>query len=253
METYHGIVRTPADAIKLFEACRVGLLSRVQCRLSKKERQSIRSGSVFVWDEREAGMRRWTDGKSWSASRVSGSFLAYREIEGKRGGGFGTSRRSAGKTLDSGRGSDEVSEDGEPKGYRYKTDGLMKQTFSITTSQGQHLHLISYYSRPHPSGPELPQPSTDPSLRQVVPVKDMYPESSLNDHPVPVTTRNHVATYPHLPPLSEAYHPQYAQQPSPVARSPYSHYTVAGHYAPAPLPHPHHAHLPAATTPYPPQ
>src|SRR5262249_8716000 len=87
METYNGYVRTPGDAIILFEACRLGILPRVQRRLSEKERQSIRSGSVFVWDEREAGMRRWTDGKSWSASRVSGSFLTYREMEGKRTSG----------------------------------------------------------------------------------------------------------------------------------------------------------------------
>lgn len=48
METYNGHVRTPADAIILFEACRLGLLPRVQRRLSEKERQSIKSGSVFV-------------------------------------------------------------------------------------------------------------------------------------------------------------------------------------------------------------
>ncbi|KAM0494710.1 hypothetical protein ACHAP9_003629 [Verticillium nonalfalfae] len=171
METYHGYVRTPADAIKLFEACRLGLLPRVQRRLSEKERQSIRSGSVFVWDEREAGMRRWTDGKSWSASRVSGSFLTYREMEGKRGSGFGNGRRGATKTPDSGRGSDEDQENGEPEGYRYKADGLMKQSFSITTSAGQHLHLISYYSRPQPGSPDLLQPSTDSQLRNITPVK----------------------------------------------------------------------------------
>src|SRR4051812_32394326 len=137
METYTGHVRTPADAIILFEACRLGLLPRVQRRLSEKERQSIKSGSVFVWDEREAGMRRWTDGKSWSASRVSGSFLTYREMEGKRGGGHvpQASASRAGKTPDSNRGSDEdPAEGGEegPDGYRYKPDGLMKQSFSIT-------------------------------------------------------------------------------------------------------------------------
>jgi hypothetical protein len=98
METYHGYVRTPTDAIRLFEACRLGILPRVQRRLSEKERQSIRSGSVFVWDEREAGMRRWTDGKSWSASRVSGSFLTYREmraseVEASATGGGTTARR----------------------------------------------------------------------------------------------------------------------------------------------------------------
>ncbi|KAI1260319.1 Gti1/Pac2 family-domain-containing protein [Xylariaceae sp. FL1019] len=195
METYRGYVRTPGDAIKLFEACRLGLLPRVQRRLSEKERQSIKSGSVFVWDEREAGMRRWTDGKSWSASRVSGSFLTYREMEGKRGSGFGSSRRTNGRSPDSGRVSDE-DPDGEPEGYRYKADGLMKQSFSITTSQGQHLHLISYYSRPQPGSPDLNQPSTDPQLRHISPVRGMYPESSLQDgNPPPATTRTPMPPY----------------------------------------------------------
>ncbi|KAF4985853.1 hypothetical protein FDECE_16273 [Fusarium decemcellulare] len=236
METYHGYVRTPADAIRLFEACRLGILPRVQRRLSEKERQSIRSGSVFVWDEREAGMRRWTDGKSWSASRVSGSFLTYREMEGKRGGGFSASRRGAGKTPDSGRGSDEDQDDGEPEGYRYKADGLMKQSFSITTSTGQHLHLISYYSRPQPGQPELQQPTNDPALRGIVPVKGMYPESSMGEtNTTPALTRapmqqppfmvapqhHHQQAYP--PPYGQ---PGYGWPPSPVATPPYSHYVA---------------------------
>lgn len=142
MQTYSGHVRTPTDAIILFEACRIGLLPRVQRRLSEKERQSIKSGSVFVWDEREAGMRRWTDGKSWSASRVSGSFLTYREMEGKRGGsGFDKTANRDGMSNPDG------DSDGGPDGYRYKPDGLMKQSFSITTNNNQHLHLISYFSR----------------------------------------------------------------------------------------------------------
>ncbi|KAK4131424.1 hypothetical protein BT67DRAFT_363221, partial [Trichocladium antarcticum] len=254
METYYGQVRTPVDAIKLFEACRLGLLPRVQRRLSEKERQAIRSGSVFVWDEREAGMRRWTDGKSWSASRVSGSFLTYREMEGKRGNAFGGgSRRGAGKTPDSGRGSDEDQDDGEPDGYRYKPDGLMKQSFSITTSSGQHLHLIAYYARGNVS---LPQPSTDISLRHITPAKGMYPESSLNETSVPALTRTPMQpAYPphhhlsHLQPPHHQHpqhHPAYATQypphlgyawpPSPVGTPPYSH----GHYSYSQAPpHPH--------------
>ncbi|EPE05165.1 camp-independent regulatory protein pac2 [Ophiostoma piceae UAMH 11346] len=254
METYHGMVRTPSDAIKLFEACRLGLLPRVQRRLSEKERQAIRSGSVFVWDEREAGMRRWTDGKSWSASRVSGSFLTYREMEGKRGGGgFNTVRRVSGKTPDSsGRGSDEDQDDGEPDGYRYKADGLMKQSFSITTSNGQHLHLISYYARPGPGEPDLLQPTNDRSLRSVVPVKGMYPESSMTDNTPILPTRNsmpqqhhHSSHYGHHhappPPLQTGPHPGYAPYgqhgyswpPSPVATPPYNH-----HYTTASAPYP---------------
>ncbi|KAI1015976.1 hypothetical protein LB504_009040 [Fusarium proliferatum] len=253
METYHGYVRTPADAIRLFEACRLGILPRVQRRLSEKERQSIRSGSVFVWDEREAGMRRWTDGKSWSASRVSGSFLTYREMEGKRGGGFNTTRRGGGKTPDSGRGSDEDLDDGEPEGYRYKADGLMKQSFSITTSTGQHLHLISYYSRPQPGQPELQQPTNDPNLRGIVPVKGMYPESSMGEaNTTPALTRAPMQQPPYMvpqpgqQPYAPYSQPGYGWPPSPVATPPYSHYAAPyPHGVPQQLPpHPGHPGLP---------
>jgi hypothetical protein len=252
METYHGYVRTPGDAIRLFEACRLGILPRVQRRLSEKERQSIRSGSVFVWDEREAGMRRWTDGKSWSASRVSGSFLTYREMEGKRGGGFNTNRRGGGKTPDSGRGSDEDLDDAEPEGYRYKADGLMKQSFSITTSTGQHLHLISYYSRPQHGQPELQQPTNDPSLRAIVPVKGMYPESSMGEaNTTPALTRAPMQQpYMVAPPGQQPYAPYgqhgYGWPPSPVATPPFSHY-IAPYPSNGPQllpPHANHAGLP---------
>ncbi|PGH02914.1 hypothetical protein GX51_04370 [Blastomyces parvus] len=272
METYNGHVRTPADAIILFEACRIGLLPRVQRRLSEKERQAVKSGSVFVWDEREAGMRRWTDGKSWSASRVSGSFLTYREMEGKRGGSHGTQASRAGKTPDSNRGSDEDPGDGGeegPDGYRYKPDGLMKQSFSITTSTGQHLHLISYYARSHPTAPGLNQPSTDPALRHIRPQKGLYPESSVNDQQnLPVVTRGPMSgpgfsISPHSLPYARpgATHAQpypptpYNWPPHPITSAPH----VAVMPYPAYLPplggpdghssipygqHPHHPQLP---------
>jgi hypothetical protein len=126
-------------------------------------------------------MRRWTDGKSWSASRVSGSFLTYREMEGKRGGSALPTapavKRASGKSPE---GSATGDSDGEgPDGYRYKPDGLMKQSFSITTSSGQHLHLISYYSRSNSNN--LPQPTNDAQLRHIRPPKNMYPESTVNE------------------------------------------------------------------------
>ncbi|KAL4921864.1 Gti1/Pac2 family-domain-containing protein [Aspergillus aurantiobrunneus] len=266
METYHGHVRTPADAIILFEACRIGMLPRVQRRLSEKERQLIQSGSVFVWDEREAGMRRWTDGKSWSASRVSGSFLTYREMEGKRGGtSVPTQAPRAGKTPESARGSDDDRGEGPddgPDGYRYKPDGLMKQSFSITTSTGQHLHLISYYSRSHPNAANLLQPSNDPALRSVRPQKGLYPESTVNDQQnLPVVTRGPMTATPYAVPQpapppppppphpamaayarSGAAHPQsyapgYVWPPTPMGTPP----TVSIHHYPtyiSPVPHP---------------
>jgi len=144
-------------------------------------------------------MRRWTDGKSWSASRVSGSFLTYREMEGKRGGNnfvtpVSNQPQSKGnKTPDSGRNSIDDPMDGEegPDGYRYKPDGLMKQSFSLTTSQGQHLHLISYFSRSTPTAMGLRQPSNDHNLQSIQIPKGMYPESTVADASnTPAVTRS---------------------------------------------------------------
>ncbi|ONH65504.1 cAMP-independent regulatory protein pac2 [Cyberlindnera fabianii] len=81
MESYTGAVQTPKDAIILLEASRIGLIPRIKRRLKDTERASIKAGDVFIWNEKEAKMRRWTDGRSWSASRVTGAFLTYREME----------------------------------------------------------------------------------------------------------------------------------------------------------------------------
>ncbi|KAJ9611676.1 Gluconate transport-inducing protein [Cladophialophora chaetospira] len=286
METYNGLVRTPTDAIILFEACRMGILPRVQRRLSEKERQSIRSGSVFVWDEREAGMRRWTDGKSWSASRVSGSFLTYREMEGKRGGNSYANQPNGNRGTKTPEAvNEDASQGGEgeegPDGYRYKPDGLMKQSFSITTSTGQHLHLISYYSRSHPASQVLRQPSTDPNLANITPAKGMYPESTINDQSaVPAVTRSPMVGAPgyvmspgapgyHRPGPSspQAYlppgympHPAYLYPISPMHTPPpgYQYQPYAMPHGMAPLPYgaapyhhsPHAMHLQAPPSSY---
>lgn len=83
IETFYGLVETTADALRIVELCRVGKLGRVSRRLHDKERQLIRSGSVFVFDELESGIKRWTDGRVWSPSRILGNFLIYRELERK--------------------------------------------------------------------------------------------------------------------------------------------------------------------------
>jgi hypothetical protein len=54
-ETFHGYIETTQDVLLIFEGCRRGLIPRVCRRLQEKERRMIRSGSVFVFDERESG------------------------------------------------------------------------------------------------------------------------------------------------------------------------------------------------------
>jgi hypothetical protein len=83
IETFYGLIETTADALKVIELCRQGKLGRVRRRLHDKERKMIRSGSVFVFDETESGVKRWTDGRLWSPSRILGNFLIYRELERK--------------------------------------------------------------------------------------------------------------------------------------------------------------------------
>lgn len=77
--TYHGYIETVQDALILFEACRLGRLQQAKVRLSPVDRSRfICSGSVFVWDEGQTGIRRWTDGRRWSSSRPRGNFIIYR-------------------------------------------------------------------------------------------------------------------------------------------------------------------------------
>lgn len=72
---WSGWIETTGDALLILEAARRGLIPRVTRRLVDSERKMITSGSVFVFDEDESGIKRWTDGFVWSPSRILGNFL----------------------------------------------------------------------------------------------------------------------------------------------------------------------------------
>lgn len=146
-------------------------------------------------------MRRWTDGKSWSASRVAGSFLTYREMEGKRAVTdlpHQTSRApgQSGDESDENQDSHETQKYEITESYKYKVDGLIKQSFSITTSEDQKLHLISYYGRSYPDNIHLRPPTQDPTLMHIQIPRGLYPESTL-EVSIPVATgRSEESRYP---------------------------------------------------------
>lgn len=50
-------------------------MPKVKRRLREDERKLVQSGQVFVFDERESGIKRWTDGLLWSPSRILWNFL----------------------------------------------------------------------------------------------------------------------------------------------------------------------------------
>jgi hypothetical protein len=58
-------IRNVQDAMVIFEAVRRGVLPLVERRLTAAEREALRSGNVFVWEEGEhkQGLERWTDGR----------------------------------------------------------------------------------------------------------------------------------------------------------------------------------------------
>lgn len=66
-------IRDARDAHVVLEAVRQGLLRPIKRRLNGFERSvNIHSGAIFVWEESddETGLRRWTDSRLWSQSRM---------------------------------------------------------------------------------------------------------------------------------------------------------------------------------------
>lgn len=59
---------------------RLGLIKPTTERPTMEERDSIRDGSIYCFRETEEGMKRWTDGKIWSPSKILGHFLLYKEV-----------------------------------------------------------------------------------------------------------------------------------------------------------------------------
>ncbi|KAJ2019108.1 Gluconate transport-inducing protein [Coemansia sp. S680] len=161
--TYHGYIESTDDALLVFEACRLGMLQRRTRRLCDSERRQITSGSVFVWDEGESGIRRWTDGKRWSPSRVSGCFLVYTELEPKQGSERNTKAGTASPTL--------LSSDQAPR-----SGGLIKKALSLFTTHNSKLHLVCYYRKEDVDNGTVLAPSRDPLLCNIDIPRSLYPD-----------------------------------------------------------------------------
>ncbi|OAA37472.1 Gti1/Pac2 family protein [Metarhizium rileyi] len=170
--TFEGIVASTFDSLVLFEACLSGRLTHVPRRPHDRERQDlIKSGNVFIYEEHASGIKRWTDGVSWSPSRILGNFLIYRELEKpfppgekKRAlkrkkcppGGIGKTDPNSYSHV-AGFGSSAAMEGVNVKdteraligslidSYPFKSGGLVKKTISINYNGVPH-HLVSYYN-----------------------------------------------------------------------------------------------------------
>ncbi|XP_044717578.1 gti1/Pac2 family domain-containing protein [Hirsutella rhossiliensis] len=174
--TWQGHIASTLDALMLFEGSLGGLLNHVPRRPHDRERQDlIQSGSVFIYEEHASGIKRWTDGVSWSPSRILGNFLIYRELE--KPFPPGEKKRALKKKnissyvaagIDLGKDTERSLIGSLIDSYPFKTDGLVKKTISITYRGVPH-HLVSYYSVEDVMSGRLMTPSKDNRLREIVP------------------------------------------------------------------------------------
>ncbi|KAJ6142054.1 hypothetical protein N7497_011153 [Penicillium chrysogenum] len=210
--TFTGYVATTQDALILFEACLTGVLHHVPRRPHDRERSHlVRSGSVFIYEENASGIKRWTDGVTWSPSRILGNFLVYRELDkpfppgekkramkkatrrpvpaGRPGEPYPRHDSSQGyspTSPGSGPFSDRSSHQSELEralvgslvdSYGFKDSGLVKKTMSVTVLGVTH-HLVSYYSVEDVMRGILNPPSMVDSLRFIRPRTELTQKQS---------------------------------------------------------------------------
>ncbi|WWC72869.1 uncharacterized protein I206_106833 [Kwoniella pini CBS 10737] len=185
MEMYQGsstqqpaaicALKSPVDAIHILEAVRLGIIPRVTRRLTGHERAMIRPGTVWVWEEEETNMRRWTDGRRWGASRVGGGgFLVYTESS--------ESLSPPPSRSDSPYGQHNGYYPGPSSSRR--SESLIKQTYSTTmthpvTGKLKKFHVVAYSSKHNPQGDvhnPLPLPHQLPALASLRVTPGIWPE-----------------------------------------------------------------------------
>ncbi|KAG5925568.1 hypothetical protein E4U42_004170 [Claviceps africana] len=197
--TFEGHIGSTLEALMLFEACLSGQLTHVPRRPHDRERPDlIKSGNVFIYEEHASGIKRWTDGVSWSPSRILGNFLIYRELEkpfppGEKKRALKKKKSPAGgiskpelpssqPRIDSfALASLDTSAAKETEraligslidSYPFKKNGLVKKTISIN-HQGVPHHMVSYYNLDDVVSGRLTSPSRHPSIQGIIPRPDL--------------------------------------------------------------------------------
>ncbi|KAL5533273.1 hypothetical protein ACEPAF_5049 [Sanghuangporus sanghuang] len=172
------LVRDARDAQIVLEAVRKGVLKPVSRRLNEIERSMfIQSGSIFVWEESddELGLKRWTDGRVWSQSRMREPYLFYDEKLPNDPAGEsnnqGARTQAVFRFVDGttrGNGSSSIMSHFDRSGNRPL--GLVKQAYSAYVtispdSRPRKWHLTAYFT--YADLEHLPSVDKDPVLRSI--------------------------------------------------------------------------------------
>ncbi|KAG5722242.1 hypothetical protein E4T56_gene3894, partial [Termitomyces sp. T112] len=155
-------IRSVQDAHRIFYAVQKGRLERIRRRLDVDERNALRSGCIYVWEQRGShavdvmglGIERFTEGKKWTASRVRDEFLFYYQIK--------------------------------PHDAPADWDQLIKQTYSVWVNKKdgkRKWHLTAYFSERTVS--DLA------TIDDIVAVRNLFPPMGLYSSPRVGRSRRH--------------------------------------------------------------
>ncbi|CAE6542291.1 unnamed protein product [Rhizoctonia solani] len=230
--TLKGVtVNSVHSALIIFYAVSLKLLPKVDQRLNVDERESLTTGDVYVWEERDllsdAGesIERWTDGIKWGSSRVRNEFLFYYE------------------------------RDHNPKEPQAIQEGrLIKQTFSVyfhppgdPRNRPRKWHMVAYYSQatvndllkvediPHLAALRVPEGMFQPAR-----AKRGHARSAESTSPAPIALARHRVSPISISSQSGSIG---APRPRSSSRASYSHASSSSGtlgFAQAFSPHGHH-------------
>lgn len=189
--SYVGFLETTWDALVLVEAALRGHCPHISRRPHDRERaELIRSGHIFIYEESASGIKRWTDGVTWSPSRILNNFLVYREMTHpfppgekkkalKKSNGSGSPEQSPIQDT-SNLTPQEVAYNNQLRelvgslidSYDFKEKGRIKKTITLSIHGVVH-HVISYYTIEDVIAGRLCRPVHDHQLRFMFPRKEL--------------------------------------------------------------------------------
>ena len=163
--TCYGYIDDEQDLALVFQGVFNGNLRCIERRPYDAEKvELVNPGNIFVFNEEKSGIKRWTDGFSWSPSRISGKFLVYREYN------------RLGSTHDLPLHNVPEYNIFERAHRKYFYTGLLKKTFSLKfnmdptdSTKLETFHLIAYYTEKDIHQGSLRRPSENPFFHKFRP------------------------------------------------------------------------------------
>lgn len=187
------------DAVALFSAVAIDrVVQGISDRPTAEERSNlIKSGNVIIFEENgPSGIKRWTDDRNWSPSRIDGPFILYRELNEPMPAGEQkkANRDPDGRSCSSNKPAKEAAVLPADRGqwdesvtmgslvgntYNFKDGGLMKKTCSMRF-RGHKFVMVSYYTHHDIIEGKLLRPKEHPLYNHLRPSQDLLEHGKIS-------------------------------------------------------------------------